>query len=107
MLVKIYGYQNETGKVINYNENLIKDEGNGCALEVTVEIPEDLHPYESVSGDTCIDIDGMGMPLNEILFCDKNGKPWIKYPDMAKMKDAIRRLKVISENGWKNTFETL
>ena len=107
MLVKIYGYQNETGKVVNYNENLIKDEGNGCALEVTVEIPEKLHPYESVSGDTCIDVDGMRMSLNEMLFCDKNGNPCIKYPDMVKMKDTTKRLKVISENGWKNTFETL
>ena len=107
MLVNIYGYQNVSGKIVGYNEYLIKGEGNGCALEITVEIPEELNPYKSVLGDTCIEIDGTRMSLNEMLFCDKNGKPWIKYPDMENMKDVTRKLKVVSENGWKSTSETL
>lgn len=107
MLAKIYGYQNTKGKVAHYNENLIKGEGNGCALEIIVEIPNELNPYESICGDTCIEIEGMRMSLNEALFSDKNGNPWIKYPDVNKMQDATRRLKVVSENGWVSTSENL
>lgn len=103
MLVNIYGYQNETGKIRTFNENLIRGEGNGCALELTVDVPDELNPYESVLGDICIEIDGMGIGLNEILFCDKNGHPWIKYPDTDKKQDITRKLKVVSENGWKDT----
>ena len=54
MKITVYGYQNETGKISTYKENLGRDYNGGQALAVEVEIPDSLKPYETVSGDTCI-----------------------------------------------------
>lgn len=107
MFVNIYGYQNESGRIVHYHDSLIRDGGNGCALELTVDIPDSLNPFIAVCGSVCIEVDGCTMQVNGLLFSDKNGDPWIKYPDMQNWKNVSRKLKVISENGWKNTHATL
>ena len=95
MKITVYGYQNETGKISTYRENLSRDYNGGQALAVEVEIPDSLNPYEAVSGDTCIEYEGMKHALNEILTVGKADIPTLALPS----KDGTRYigLKKLSE----------
>ena len=105
MKATIYGYQNNEGRISHYNQHLVKDYNGGCALELLVDIPDELNPYASVMGDICIEVDGTPMELD--LHADKYGNPIIRYADMASGKDSIRKIKTIEEIGWVSTARTL
>lgn len=100
----IYGYQNKDGRVDTYKDKLILDFDGGCALKTEVEIPDFLNPYESPLG-TCLDYNGFSYSLEEALFADKNGNPWIGVCDMSGKKTI--KLKVIKEEGAVSTAMTI
>lgn len=95
MKITVYGYQNETGKISTYKENLSRDYNGGQTLAVEVEIPDSLKPYETVSGDTCIEYEGIKYVLNEILTVSRDDIPTLALPS----KDGTRYmgLKKLSE----------
>lgn len=96
MKITVYGYQRGTGGGISfYKEHLSRDYSGGQALAVEVEIPDSLNPYEAVSGDTCIEYEGMKHALNEILTVGKADIPTLALPS----KDGTRYigLKKLSE----------
>lgn len=95
MKITVYGYQNEIGKISAYRENLSKDYTGGQALAVEVEVPDSLNPYESVSGDTCVEYEGMKYALNEILTVSKDDAPTLALP--SKGGTRYMGLKKISE----------
>lgn len=97
--MKVYGYQNSDGNITSYSETLIRGYNGGCALELVVEIPDELNPYETAMGNTAIISDSHPMVLNEVLH-SKSGEPAISYPDMCTGKNVFRMLKIVQRNGW-------
>lgn len=102
MKKSIYGYQNNEGKISVWKENQIKSFDVGCALKILIEIPENLNPYETDLG-TCIDYNGAPVYLDEALFADENGEPWVSFPDTKNRKDKKVKLDIIDEEGWVST----
>lgn len=98
----IYGYQNKAGETKKWKEHPVKSFDTGCAEKVLIEIPEELNPYETELG-ICIDYNGGPVFMEEALFADKNGEPWVCFPDIKEGKDKKRKLKIIKEEGWVST----
>lgn len=78
MRVVIYEYKNDlTG--ICFSDSFVRYfDGLGC-FELEAEIPDELAPYITVSGNIAIIYEGRNYMLNEVLF-EKNGGPWIQLP---------------------------
>ncbi len=98
----IYGYQDSEGKISVWKEHPVKSFDVGCALKILVETPEELNPYETELG-TCIDYNGAPVYLDEALFADENGEPWVSFPDIKNRKDKKVKLDIIDEEGWVST----
>ncbi len=94
MITKIYGYQDSTGRIAQYKEHLTFSD-NGCALELEVEIPDWLNPYESVCGDICIEIEGSGYPISRLLV--HNGDNHMLTLALPTLHGGYIALKPISE----------
>lgn len=96
MKKKIYGYQNVSRGGWWFSEHLTLSDQGGQALEIEVEIPDWLNPYESKYGDTCFVIGSMPYSLDEILVSNRYGTPGLCLPD--KYGGRIFNLKKLSEN---------
>lgn len=104
MKVKIYGYQNSEGKIINYKDSLVKSECQ-CALEILADIPDELNPYVTCLDEICIEPkDDIRYLLNDVLYADKNGNPFVSY---ETNNSRITRKISSKELGWVSTSMTL
>ncbi len=98
MTTKIYEYTNTTpteAYITTFKPTLIRDHnGRGC-WELEVEIPEELNPYETATGEICIEPEkGWKYSLLETLKTQK-GKPVITW-DSKTGEKKIKILKVKS-----------
>ena len=104
MKKNIYIYDNDRQSTGVYaSEKLTKSYEGGDCEEVTVEIPEELKPYESEMG-TMIKLGDYFYPLDEALKVDKNDHLYLKTMEPGQ---TARRLKVISRNGRKSRAFTI
>lgn len=92
MIAKIYGYQNNSGRISKYQCSLVGSYDGGCAIETEVEIPDYLEPYFTILDEICIIDKGEVYNINHVL-CVIDSKPALLLP----ISDKTIRLKILSE----------
>lgn len=105
MKKNIYIYDNDRQSTGIYaSEKLTKSYDGGDCEEVTVEIPDELEPYETEMGETMVKAGDYFYTLDEVLRVDKNDHLYLKAMEPGQ---TARRLKVISRNGRKSLAFTI
>lgn len=94
----VYLYDNT--RPFGVSEHLAQTYEGGDCEELVVGIPEEFDPYESVTGDTVLTIDGYRYFLDEVVFSDDTGRSiFIAIPG----EDLPRKIKILSRNGRRST----
>lgn len=105
MRKNIYIYDNDrqaTG--VNVSEHFTKSYDGGDCEEVTIEIPDDMKPYQTETGETMVKCGDYFYSLDECIRIDKNDRPYLKQVEPGQ---TTRRLKVISRNGRRSLAFTI
>lgn len=96
----VYIYDNNRARNgLRVSKFLKKSTEGGDCEEVTVEIPDDLEPYETELGETMVKLGAYHYSLDECLRIDKNDILYLKSMEPGQ---AARRLKIVIRNGRKS-----
>lgn len=98
MKTKIYEYTNTTSTgayVTTFKPTLIRDNGGRGCWELEVDIPEELNPYETATGEICIEPEkGWKYSLLETLRTQREKPAIVWYTRTGEKK--VRFLKIES-----------
>ena len=75
--IYIYGNDRQAPGV-NVSEHFTKSYDGGDCEEVTIEIPDDMKPYQTETGETMVKCGDYFYSLDECIRIDKNGRIYIK-----------------------------
>lgn len=101
----IYIYDNDRQTTGVYaSDKFARSHQGGDWEEVTIEIPDDMKPYQTETGETMVKCGDYFYSLDERIRIDKNDRIYIKSMEPGTR---ARYLKIVSRNGRKSRAFTI